>query len=172
MYQLYYADGSASMGIRVILEEIGVPYELIQSTIDMSKPRPLEQIAVNPNGWLPVLIGDTKIYEAVAITIFLCDKHPSAKLAPNVEDSARGVYLQTLVYFSSSIQNAFQLNYYPDRFTESEREFSATMRRGIRRLTETWRVIDNQIGDSKGVLCDNFSAVDLYLFILTTWIKD
>ena len=41
-YKLYYALGSAAMGIRVLLEEIGAPYELIQSTIDRSKPRPAE----------------------------------------------------------------------------------------------------------------------------------
>ena len=38
------------MGTRVILEEIGVPYELIESTIDMDKPRSPEQLAINPNG--------------------------------------------------------------------------------------------------------------------------
>ena len=43
-YRLFYAKGSASDGVRVILEEIGVPYELIQSTIDRSKPRPPEQL--------------------------------------------------------------------------------------------------------------------------------
>ena len=31
-YRLCYVKGSASDGVRVILEEIGVPYELIQST--------------------------------------------------------------------------------------------------------------------------------------------
>ena len=39
-YKLYYAPGSAAMGVRVVLEEIGAPYELIQTTIDMDKPRP------------------------------------------------------------------------------------------------------------------------------------
>ncbi|GIR40657.1 MAG: hypothetical protein CM15mP51_14370 [Porticoccaceae bacterium] len=34
MYKLFYAEGSASMGIRVLLEELRVPYELIKSTID------------------------------------------------------------------------------------------------------------------------------------------
>ena len=38
--------------------------------------------AINPNGWIPVLVGDEAIYEAAAITIYLCDKYPSAKLAP------------------------------------------------------------------------------------------
>ena len=34
-YKLFYALGSAAMGTRVILEEIGAPYELIQTTISM-----------------------------------------------------------------------------------------------------------------------------------------
>ncbi len=40
-YRLFYAKGSASDGVRVILEEIGVPYELIQSTkIEANHARP------------------------------------------------------------------------------------------------------------------------------------
>ena len=63
-YRLFYAKESASDGVRVILEEIGVPYELIQSTKDRSKPRPLEQLEINPNGWDPVLMyGGNGIYE-------------------------------------------------------------------------------------------------------------
>ena len=54
------------MGIQVLLEEIGVPYNLVQSTIDMNKARPPEQLAINPNGWIPVLVGDEAIYEAGA----------------------------------------------------------------------------------------------------------
>ena len=97
MYKLFYAEGSASMGIRVLLEELQVPYQLISSTIDMDKPRPSEQMEINPNGWIPVLIGDESIYEAAAITIYLCDKHSSVGLAPKAEQNIRGLYLQTLV---------------------------------------------------------------------------
>ena len=127
MYKLYYAEGSAAMGARVILEEIGAPYELIQTTIDMDKPRPPEQLALNPNGWVPVLIwGDGAMYECAAITVFLCDRHADAGLAPPVDAPERGTYLQTLVYFSSSVQNAFQLDYYPERFADTaEHEPSA-----------------------------------------------
>ena len=48
-YQLFYASGSAAQGVRVILEELGVPYELIKSTIDRNEQRPPEQLKVNPN---------------------------------------------------------------------------------------------------------------------------
>lgn len=171
-YKLFYAEGSAAMGVRVILEEIGASYELIRSTIDMAKPRPPEQLAINPNGWVPVLQwGDKGMYECAAITVFLCDLHPDANLAPQVDDPQRGLYLQTLVYFSSSVQNAFQLNYYPDRFADTSTDEPSAQKRGIRRLRETWKVIDDQIGDNEWILGDRFSAADIYLFMLTTWLN-
>ena len=171
-YTLYYALGSASMGIRVLLEEIGVRYELIQTTIDMDKPRPPEQLALNPNGWVPVLIWDDRaMYECAAITVFLCDRHPEASLAPAASEPERGLFLQTLVYFSNSVQNAFQLDYYPDRFADTPAGEPSAQRRGIRRLRETWQVINDQIGDNAWILGDQFSAADIYLFMLTTWLN-
>ena len=108
-------------GVQMVLEELGQPYELIQSTKDRSKPRPAKQLEVNPNGWVPVLLyDDTGIYECAAITIFLCDRHSEKKLGPKITDPSRGLFLQTLVYFSNSVQTAFQTNYYPAGKTPEE----------------------------------------------------
>lgn len=171
-YKLYYAPGSAAMGVRVLLEEIGADYELIETTIDRSKPRSPEQMALNPNGWVPVLIWDEHaMYECAAITIFLCDRHPEANLAPSVDSHARGRFLQTLVYFSNSVQTGFQLSYYPDRFADTPIEEPSAQQRGIRRLRETWQVIDDQIGAGEWILSDTFSAADIYLYMLTTWLS-
>ena len=171
-YRLFYAKGSASDGVRVILEEIGVPYKLLQSTIERGKPRPPEQLAINPNGWVPVLMyGDNGIYECAAITIFLCDRHPEANLAPKLNEPKRGLYLQTLVYFSNSVQTAFQTYYHPERFADTQADEISAQRQGIRRLFETWKVIDDQIGDNEWILGESFSAVDIHLFMLTTWLK-
>lgn len=172
MYKLFYALKSASMGVRAMLEEIGAPYELIETTLDMNKPRPPEQLAVNPNGWVPVLLWEGgAMYECAAITVYLCDRHPEARLAPTADDPARALYLQTLVYFSNSVQNAFQLTYYPDRFVDTLADEPSAQRRGVRRLRETWKVIDDQIGDNQWLLGDRFSAADIYLFMLTTWLR-
>ena len=91
------------MGIRVLLEEIGAPYELIQTSVEKDTPRPPEQIAVNPNGWVPVLLWENgAMYEAAAITIFLGDRHPKAQLAPTIDDPSRAV-------FSANVGLLFQL---------------------------------------------------------------
>lgn len=173
MYKLFYAPDSASMGVRTILEEIGVPYELLPSSIDADTKRPAEQLAINPNGWIPVLTWDGgAMYEAAAITMFLCDRHTQAKLAPASDSPERPLYLQTLVYFSSSVQNAFQLTYYPERFVNTAEDEQSARQRGNRRLTETLSVVDAQIADNNWVLGNTFSAADIYLYMLTTWIND
>ena len=70
MYKLFYADGSAAMGIRTILEEIGAEYELIETNIAYQTPRDPDLLELNPNGWVPVLIWeDGAMYECAAITM-------------------------------------------------------------------------------------------------------
>ncbi len=171
-YKLYYVDDTSAMGVRVLLEEIGAPYELIQTTTDRKKPRPAEQLKINPNGWVPVLLwGENAMYECAAITIFLCDRHSEANLAPAIDAPERGLFLQTLVYFSNSVQTAFQLDYHADRFADTPADEPSAQRRGHRRLRETWQIINDQIGDNEWILGDQFSAADIYLFMLTTWLE-
>ena len=172
MYKLYYALKSASMGVRVLLEEIGAPYELLSTSVDMQQPRPKAQLKVNPNGWVPVLTWNGgAMYECAAITVFLCDRHAEVGLAPTLNDPDRARYLQTLVYFSNSVQNAYQLTYYPDRFADTVEGEASARRRGCRRLVETWNVIDDQIGTNDWILGKRFSAADIYLFMLVTWLR-
>ena len=58
-----------------------------------------------------------------------------------------------------------------DRFVDTPADEPSAQQRGIRRLRETWRVIDDQIGENQWVLGDRFSVVDIYLFMLTTWLR-
>ena len=122
-YSLYYSESSAAMGVRVLLEEIRAPYDLIWTDISSSSMRDPKLLALNPNGWIPVLLWEEgAIYECGAITIFLCDRHPKVNLAPNVLDPKRALFLQWLFFFSSSLQNAYQMTYYPHRFCVSMNE--------------------------------------------------
>ncbi len=171
-YRLYYADRSAAMGARVVLEEIGAPYELIQTDISPELAREPELLALNPNGWIPVLVWEEgAIYECGAITIFLCDRHPEIQLAPNATDPERGLFLQWLFFFSSSLQNAYQMTYYSNRFCASSENEASVKRRSTSRLQELWQVVDDAIGEEDWLLGKRFSAADIYLFMLTTWLS-
>ena len=172
-YQLYYAEGSAAMGVRVILEEIQAPYELIWTGIDPKAERDPELMRLNPNGWIPVLIHEgCSIYECGAIVTYLCDRYPQFNLAPAVDHPNRGLFLQWLFFFSSSIQNAYQMSYYPFRFCDSQQNEQSVQHRSISRLKELWQVVDDAIGGGDWILGKEFSAADIYLFMLITWLSD
>ena len=95
-----------------------------------------------------------------------------AGLAPSVEDAERGKFLQWLFFFSSSLQNAYQMTYYPDRFCQEEKDQGSVKQRSLTRLRELWQVVDDAIGNQQWLLGSQFTAVDIYLFMLTTWLRD
>ena len=172
-YKLFYSDRTAAQGVRLILEELNQDYELIETDIKSQGPRPPELLTVNPNGLVPVLIYEEgPIYECGAIVTFLCDRHPEYRLAPETRDPYRGLFLQWLFYFSSSLQNAFSMTYRPNRFSTLESGYSGVQQQGGKRLLALWQVVDNAIGESSWMLGEPFSAVDIYLFMLSTWLSD
>ena len=171
-YQLFYSDRSAAQGVRVILEELGQTYELIETDIKSQGPRSPELLAVNPNGLVPVLVTEEgPIYECGAIVTFLCDRHSEFGLAPGVGHRHRGLFLQWLFFFSSSLQNAFSMTYRANRFSVFESGYPGIEQQGFKRLTSLWQIVDEAIGQKPWLLGESFSAADIYLFMLSTWLS-
>lgn len=160
------------MGVRVLLEEIGAEYRLKEVDIRPDKPQDPELLALNPNGWVPVLQWeDGAIYECVAIFVFLCERHPQAGMAPDIDDPARGEFLQWLVFFSSSLQTAYQMTYNRHRFIDDEALYEQIQQRSCSRLRELWQVVDDAIGEREWLLGDHYSAADIYMTMLTSWMN-
>tara|TARA_B100000686_G_C16479840_1_gene806497 strand:+ start:243 stop:878 length:636 start_codon:yes stop_codon:yes gene_type:complete len=172
-YELFYADQSAAQGVRMILEELNQDYELIETDIKSQEPRSPKLLAVNPNGLVPVLVYEEgAIYECGAIVTFLCDRHSEYGLAPGVNDRQRGLFLQWLFFFSSSLQNAFSMTYRANRFSALESGYPGVQQQGHNRLIVLWQIVDDAIGENSWMLGESFSAVDIYLFMLSTWLLD
>ena len=83
MIKLYHASMTRSVRIVWLLEELGVPYELVKLDFlggDLQRP---EYLARNPLGKVPTLEdGDVRIFESGAITEYLCEKYDKGRLAP------------------------------------------------------------------------------------------
>lgn len=172
MYRLFYAEGSAACGPRVVLEEIGAPYVLEHTEIGVGKPRDPELLALNPNGWVPVLIdGAMAMHESSAVSIYLTDRHPQAGLAPDADDPLRGPFLQWMVYFSNTLQIAYQLTYHWARYCADEAARESVQRRSCERLREVWGFIDQAARGRPWLLGERFSAADIHLHMLGTWLS-
>jgi glutathione S-transferase len=94
MLKLYHAQLTRSIRIVWLLEELGIPYELV--TVAFKPPRHSFEQAT-PAGKFPTLEDDGLVlFESGAILEYLIEKYGKGRLAPPVGSPDRGPYLQWL----------------------------------------------------------------------------
>ena len=88
-----------------MLEEVGVPYDLKFIDVMAGKHKLPEILALNPMGKLPLLTdGDVVVTESAAIGLYLADRYAPGRLAPALDDPARGTYLRWSLFAPSVIE--------------------------------------------------------------------
>ncbi|HEY0845691.1 MAG TPA: glutathione S-transferase N-terminal domain-containing protein [Noviherbaspirillum sp.] len=93
MYTLYYYPGNANLAPHMLLEELGVPYELVLVDREQNAHKQADYLKLNPTGRIPVLIDrDLVLFETAAICLHLVDRHPEAGLAPAVGTAERAEF--------------------------------------------------------------------------------
>ena len=104
---LYYSPQSRATGTRVLLEELGAPYDLHVLNMKAGEQRQPAYLAINPLGKVPAIRhGEALVTEQVAIYIYLADLFPEAGLTPALDDPSRGPYLRWIAYYGSSFEPA------------------------------------------------------------------
>lgn len=103
---LFHHPHSRSAGVRILLEELGLPYELKLVDFKATVKDP-EWLAANPLGKVPTLLADDAVItEQIAIYQFLAELKPTAGLSPLVGDPLRGPYLRALALYGCSFEPA------------------------------------------------------------------
>ena len=171
MYRLYWSPSSASMAPHVLLEELGVPYEL--SRVELKKPREAAYLKMNPWGRVPTLVADGQaIYEAAAICMHLADRHPEQSLAPAPGSADRAAYYQWLGFLSNTLQTAFMRYYRPSRASEDPSHSAAVKDKALKDVAEIWTEMDRLLAGRSHLAGERFSAADIYFHMLYTWDVD
>jgi glutathione S-transferase len=111
MYELHYAPDNASLIIRIVLEQAGIPYRTAlvdRATRAQDKPA---YRALNPVGLIPTLITPHgPISETGAILLWLGDRHG---LCPAPSDPARPALLKWLFFLSNTAHADIRQLFYP-----------------------------------------------------------
>ncbi len=104
---LFHSPNTRSSGSLLLLEELGVPYELKLLNMKAGEHRQPPYLAINPMGKVPAIEHNGAIVtEQVAIAIYLADLFPEAGLAPALSDPLRGPYLRWLVFYAACFEPA------------------------------------------------------------------
>ncbi len=102
---LYHHPFSRAANVVWMLEEIGVPYELVHVDLMAGAQQEPAHRALNPMGKLPVLVdGEALVTEVAAIGLYLADRYALGRLAPSLDDPRRGTYLRWAFYAPSVVE--------------------------------------------------------------------
>ena len=176
MIQLHYYPSNASMTPHMLLEELGVPFELKLVERGANAHKSPAYLKMNPNGLIPVLVdGDLVLYETAAIVLHLVDTHPAAGLAPAIGTHERAQFYKWLVWCSATLQAQMPIYFYSDRYVaagnaEGTAQVKAATEARIAGLVDQ---IDAQLASHGGpwLLGETFSAVDPYALMLCRWTR-
>jgi glutathione S-transferase len=99
MLKFHYAPQSRASGMLWLLEELGEPYEIELVDIRAEGGAPESYRTVQPNKKVPAIEHDgTIVTERAAICLYLCERFPAARLAPEGLSPERAPFLTWLVY--------------------------------------------------------------------------
>ncbi len=102
---LHHHPYSRAASVVWMLEEVGVPYTLQFVDLMSGQQRTPQVRALNNMGKLPILVdGEAVVAETAAIGVYLADRYAPVRLAPAVDDPARGPYLRWCFYSPSVIE--------------------------------------------------------------------
>ena len=121
--------------------------------------------------------GDLTLFETAAICLHLADRHPAAKLAPEVGTNERAEFYKWLVYLTNTLQAELIIYFYPHRLagddaaaTEQVKEHAEARISGKGGMLD---ILDAQLALSGGpwLLGQQYSAADPYLMMLARWTR-
>lgn len=174
MYKLYYYPGNANLAPHMLLEELGVPYELVLVDREQNAHKQADYLKLNPTGRIPVLIDDDLVlYETAAICLHLVDRHPEARLAPEVGTTERAQFYKWLAYLTNTLQAELLTYFYPERLADDGAAITQVRAHAEERVSGMLDLLDKAVADSSGpfLLGSRFSAVDPYLLMLSRWTR-
>jgi glutathione S-transferase len=174
MYQLYYAPANANAAPHMLLQEIGVQYELKLVDRASTAQKSAEYLKINPNGRIPTLVdGDDIVFESAAIALHLIDRHQEAGLAPAVGTPERAKFYQWLIFLTNSLQEELMVWQYPERLAGGDAAAKEVVKKGAEaRASNFLDVIEDHLkANGPLFLGDKLSAADFYLVMLARWAR-
>lgn len=170
MYRLHSWPDSASLIVRLALEELALPHQV--SLIDRAGGEldsPAYR-AIHPLGKIPAFeTPDGPMFETAAILLYLSDRHPG--LAPEPQAPERAAFLKWLVFTANTLHADARMHFYPDQYAGASEAPTALRRATEARLLRHLALLDGAAAGGPGFLrADTPSVLGYYVLCLCRWI--
>ncbi len=168
--KLYYSPGACSIGIHVLLEEIGKPYETARLNFQEGQQYKPEFTSVNPKSKVPTLQRDdgSVLTEYPAIAYWLAASNPEAGLMPKgTEEVVRA--METTDYCVATMHmQGFSRIFRPANFSLNEADHPKVKERGEELFSKGLSVLDKTLA-GKEYVAGSYSFADSAVFYVSFW---
>lgn len=173
MYRLFGRTGWGSALIEAQLVWYGWPFEF-EEVGDLFKSAEARAALaeVNPLSQVPTLVlPDGRVMtESAAITLLFADDVPADRtLVPPPGAPERAAFLRWLVFLVANIYPTFTVADDTTRWISGEASQKELRERFNDYRLRLWRQVEASLGDGPWFLGQRFSALDLYIAVMTRW---
>ncbi len=158
--KLYHCAEARSMRSLWLLNELGLPFELVELPFDMAHLRAPEYLAIHPLGRVPCLVdGARVVFESGAICQYLCERYDDGRLGRGLDHPERYEWLQWIHYAETIAVHGASL-VQQNVFIAEEARSPVIQKLESRRLEKSLGVLDDHMKDRDYLLASGFSAAD------------
>ena len=168
--KLFYAPGACSIGIHVLMEEIGKPYETQAVNLREGAQYKPDFVVVNPKSKVPTLVRDdgSVLTEYPAIAYWLARTNPFANLLPdNIDLQARVLELMDYTVATIHMQGFGRL-FRPSNFAPNAADEDAVRAKGKDIADKGFALLDHALA-GKDYASGGFSIADSAIFYVSLW---
>jgi glutathione S-transferase len=168
--KLYHSAQSRSVRPRWLLEELGVPFELVRLDFSKQEHKAADYMKIHPHGAVPALVdGDVKLFESAAICMYLADKYADKKLAPAVGTPARGLYYQWVLYSIATLEPPVLQVFMNTVMLPEEQRSAKAVEEGKKGFATVAQVLSQALDGKSFLLGEQFSAADVMIGSTLSW---
>jgi GSH-dependent disulfide-bond oxidoreductase len=158
MMKFYYAPAPNPVKVALMLEELGLPYEVVP--IDTRKGEQFTPAyrAINPNSKTPALEdGDVKVFDSNAILLYLAEK--TGRFLPAGTPVGRGELLSWLLFVASGIGPYSGQAVHFKHFAPEPKEYP--QKRYDYEAERHWGILDARLAKQRYMVGDSYTIVDM-----------
>jgi GSH-dependent disulfide-bond oxidoreductase len=161
MIKFYYSPAPNPAKVTLLLEETGLPYEVIPVDTRKGEQHLPALTALNPNAKVPVIVdGDAVVFDSNAIVLYLAEK--AGQFLPPNTPAERGQMLSWLMFIASGIGpfsgQAVHFKHYaptPVPYAINRYDFEAWRH---------WEIVNARLATMKYMLGERYTVVDMALW--------
>lgn len=158
MIKFYYHPSPNPAKVALLLEETGLPYEMVPVDTRKGDQFTPEFRAINPNSKTPALVdGDVTIFDSNAILLYLAEK--SGRFLPANTPVLRGELLSWLMFVATGIGPYSGQAVHFRLFAPEPKEYP--LKRYEYEAERHWGILEQRLGKQRYMVGDTYTIIDM-----------